>query len=246
MPRMLITGGTKGIGAATALLAAKAGWDICVTYASDNAAAESMESQLAATQVRTHIIQADVAVEADVLEVFSWLDTEWDGIDCLVNNAGIGPGYGPFHTLSVADMQRTWEVNLTGAFVCAREAVKRMSAGLGGSGGSIVNVGSKAAAIGGPNEWIHYAASKGGIDTLTLGLAKEYAAQKIRVNCVRPGLIKGGFGPWDPDNRVESMRSMIPMQREADPLEIAEAIVWLASPAASYITGAILDATGGR
>jgi NAD(P)-dependent dehydrogenase (short-subunit alcohol dehydrogenase family) len=246
MPRMLVTGGTKGIGAATALLAAKSGWDVCVTYGSDAVAAATLETQLRETTVRVLSIKSDVAIEANVLSVFQTLDQEWGGLDCLVNNAGIAPGYGKFETLTVADMERTWAVNLTGAFVCAREAVKRMATDHGGTGGSIINLGSKAAAIGGPNEWIHYAASKGGIDTLTLGLAKEFAARGIRVNCVRPGLIDGGFGPWAPDHRVASMRAAIPMQREGSPAEIAEAIVWLASPAASYVTGTIMDVTGGR
>ncbi len=246
MPRMLITGGTRGIGAATALLAAEAGWDGCVTYASDSRSAGVVSASLAGLNIRTLTIRADVSVEAEAVGVFETMDREWGGIDCLVNNAGIAPGYGPFENLTVADMEKTWAVNLTGAFVCAREAAKRMSTHLGGSGGSIVNIGSKAAAIGGPNEWIHYAASKGGIDTLTLGLAKEFAARAIRVNCVRPGLIAGGFGPWDPLDRVDAMRSMIPMQREGQPREIAESIVWLASPAASYVTGAIIDVSGGR
>ena len=246
MPRMLITGGTRGIGAATALLAAEAGWEVCVTYVFDSKSAEVVRASLASLNVRTLMMRVDVSVEAEAVSVFETMDREWNGIDCLVNNASIAPGYGPFENLTVADMEKTWAVNLTGAFVCAREAVKRMSTHLGGSGGSIVNIGSKAAAIGGPHEWVHYAASKGGTDTLTLGLAKEFAACAFRVNCVRPGLIAGGFRPWDPSNRVEMMRSMIPMQRKGQPREIAESIVWLASPAASYVTGAIIDVSGGR
>jgi NAD(P)-dependent dehydrogenase (short-subunit alcohol dehydrogenase family) len=187
-----------------------------------------------------------VADEAQVLAMFSLMDRSWGGIDCLVNNAGVAPGYGPFESLSVADMERTWAVNLTGAFVCAREAVRRMATDLGGAGGSIVNIGSKAGVIGGPNEWVHYAASKGGIDTLTAGLAKEFAARGVRVNCVRPGLIEGGFGPWAPGGRVDAMRPAIPMQRAGTAAEVAEAVVFLAGPAASYITGAFVDVTGGR
>lgn len=243
---MLITGGTRGIGAATARLAAAAGWDVCFTWSTSEAEASALAATLAEHPVRVLTAQLDVADEAAVLALFARLDADWGGIDCLVNNAGIAPGYGPFESLTVADMERTWAVNLTGAFVCAREAVRRMATDHGGAGGSIVNVGSKAGVIGGPNEWIHYAASKGGIDTLTLGLAKEFAHRGVRVNCVRPGLIEGGFGPWAPDDRAERLLPAIPMQRSADPSEIAEAIVWLASPAASYVTGALVDVSGGR
>jgi NAD(P)-dependent dehydrogenase (short-subunit alcohol dehydrogenase family) len=245
---MLVTGASRGIGAATATAAAAEGWDVVATFAAASSA-ESTEHlciQLRQHGVKATARRADVSVEAEVLALFEWIDTEMGGIDCLVNNAGVGPGYGPFESLTVGDMDRTWAVNLTGAFVCAREAVKRMATDHGGRGGSIVNVGSKAAAIGGPNKCIHYAASKGAIDTLTLGLAKEFAARGVRVNCVRPGLIEGGFGPWAPENRVANMASVIPMQRAADPAEVAAAIVWLASPRASYVNGSIVDVTGGR
>ena len=242
---MLITGGSRGIGAATAILAASRGWRVVLTFANDAQPAQSVVDRIQELGGQATSRQSDVAIESDVLALFGSLDAD-DGIDCLVNNAGIAPGYGPFESLSVADMERTWAVNITGAFLCAREAVRRMSTANGGRGGSIVNISSKAAAIGGPNEWIHYAASKGAIDTLTHGLCKEYAARGIRVNAVRPGLIDGGFGPWAPEHRVASMRAMIPMQREAAPEEVAESIVWLASDAASYVTGAILDVTGGR
>jgi NAD(P)-dependent dehydrogenase (short-subunit alcohol dehydrogenase family) len=220
---MVITGGTSGIGAATAALAEARGWRVVAAS-------------------RRSIPSLDVTSEESVVALFDSVGV----IDCLVNNAGIAPGYGPFESLSADTITTTMAVNVTGAFLCAREAVRRMSTRRGGKGGSIVNLSSKAAVLGGPGEWIHYAASKGAIETMTVGLAKEVAAQGIRVNAVRPGLIAGGFGPWDPPDRVDAMRSGIPMQREADPSEIAEAIVWLASDAASYVTGALLDVTGGR
>jgi len=163
-----------------------------------------------------------------------------------VNNAGIAPGYGAFADLELADIESVWAVNLTGAFLCAREAVRRMSRSRGGAGGSIVNVSSKAAVLGGSGEWIHYAASKGGLETLTAGLSKEVAREGIRVNNVRPGLIAGEFGPWAPVGRVERMQDGIPMGRAGTIDEIAAAIVWLASDEASYVTGATIDVTGGR
>jgi NAD(P)-dependent dehydrogenase (short-subunit alcohol dehydrogenase family) len=191
-------------------------------------------------------VGADVSVEDEVLAMFDEVESALGPVGCLVNNAGIAPGYGPFADLELADIESVWAVNLTGAFLCAREAVRRMSLSRGGHGGSIVNVSSKAAVIGGPGEWIHYAASKAGLETLTAGLSKEVAREGIRVNNVRPGLIAGEFGPWAPSGRVERMREGVPMGRAAEPDEIASAIVWLASDEASYVTGATIDVTGGR
>lgn len=244
---MLITGASRGIGAATARAAAGDGWDVAVNYRSEREAAEQLAAALAAESgCRAIAVGADVSVEADVVAMFDRVESELGPIGCLVNNAGIAPGYGPFADLELADIERVWAVNLTGAFLCAREAVRRMSRSRGGRGGSIVNVSSKAAVIGGPGEWIHYAASKGGLETLTAGLSKEVAADGIRVNNVRPGLIAGDFGPWGPAGRVERMKTGVPMQRPGETSEIAAAIVWLASDAASYVTGATLDVTGGR
>lgn len=241
-----MTGGSKGIGEAVTRLAARDGWDVAIAWSSDESAAARTVATVEAAGRRAVSIRCDVASEQDVIAMFEHLDSEWGGLDALVNNAGIAPGYGRFTDLSVADMERTWAVNLTGALVCAREAVRRMSTAAGGSGGVIVNLGSRAAAIGGPNEWIHYAASKAGIEALTVGLAKEFALEGIRVNTVRPGLIDGGFGPWAPEGRTERLLGAIPIGRPASYDEIAEAVVWLASDAASYVTGATLDVSGGR
>lgn len=243
---MVVTGASRGIGAATAVAAARAGWDVAVTYANDGDAAAGVARAVEAEGRRALVLRTDVAEEDEVLALFATLDERWGGIDALVNNAGIGPGYGPFESLVVEDLQRTWAVNLTGAFLCAREAVRRMATDRGGDGGVIVNVSSKAAVLGGAGEWIHYAASKGGLDTMTVGLAKEVAGRGVRVNGVRPGLVDVGFGPWSPDGREAAMVSGVPIGRAATTHEIAAAIVWLASPAASYVTGALLDVAGGR
>lgn len=243
MSVMIITGASRGIGAATALLAAASGWDVALSCRSTMTDLAAMADSVTALGRRAVCTRADVSVEADVAALYDAAET-LGPVTCLVNNAGVGPGYGRFVDLTVEAMEETWSTNITGAFLCAREAVRRMSTGA--IAGSIVNVTSKAAILGGPNEWIHYAASKGAVETLTVGLSKEVAALGIRVNAVRPGLIEGGFGPWDPASRVASMASLIPMQRAGDPREVAQAIVWLASDAASYITGAFLDVTGGR
>lgn len=246
MSVMLITGASRGIGAATARAAAREGWDVAVNYRTEREAATLLVHELTASGVRAIAVAGDVSVESDVIAMFDTVGDELGAVGCLVNNAGIAPGFGAFADLSMDDIERVWAVNLTGAFLCAREAVRRMARSRGGAGGSIVNVSSKAAVIGGPGEWIHYAASKGGLETLTAGLSKEVAADGIRVNTVRPGLIAGDFGPWGPSGRVERMQAGVPMQRAGQPAEIAEAIVWLASDAASYVTGATIDVTGGR
>jgi NAD(P)-dependent dehydrogenase (short-subunit alcohol dehydrogenase family) len=246
MGTMLITGASRGLGEATALVAAEAGWDVAITASSSVDELAAVAAQVRILGVRCIEIVADVSVEADVLAMFDATIAEFGSIDCLVNNAGIAPGYGPFVELLLADIERTMAVNVTGALLCAQQAVRHMSTSLGGAGGSIVNVSSKAAVIGGPGEWIHYAASKGAVESMTSGLAKEVAAQGIRVNAVRPGLVDYGFGAWAPDGRVERMAPLIPMQRAGTAREVANCIVWLASDAASYVTGAFLDATGGR
>ena len=246
MGRLVVTGASRGIGAATAIAAADAGWDVAVTCTRDVDGAEAVAAEVEARSRRCLVIQGDVSVEDDVVALFARLDQEWGGLDALVNNAGVAPGYGPFETITAANLERTWAVNLTGAFLCAREAVRRMATDAGGTGGVIVNVSSKAALLGGSGEWVHYAASKGGLDTFTVGLAKEVGRRGIRVNGVRPGLIEGGFGPWSPPGREESMTSGVPLGRPASPEEVAAAILWLASPAASYVTASILDVAGGR
>jgi NAD(P)-dependent dehydrogenase (short-subunit alcohol dehydrogenase family) len=179
--------------------------------------------------------------------MFAQIDDRCGRLDVLVNNAGIAGSYGTLDTYTAESMERLWAVNLTGPFICAREAAKRMRADRGGGGGgSIVNISSKAAVLGGTNEWVHYAASKGGIDTMTTGLAKELAPHGIRVNAVRPGLIESDFHLHATPGRVDRMLPLIPMQRVGTADEVAEAVVWLASPAASYVTGAFIDVAGGR
>jgi NAD(P)-dependent dehydrogenase (short-subunit alcohol dehydrogenase family) len=244
---MLITGASRGIGAATARAAAAAGWDVAVNFRSERERAEQLAGSITADSGRRAVaVGADVSLEDEVLAMFDAVESSLGPVACLVNNAGIAPGYGPLADLELADIETVWAVNLTGAFLCAREAVRRMSRSRGGLGGSIVNVSSKAAVIGGPGEWIHYAASKGGLETLTAGLSKEVAREGIRVNNVRPGLIAGDFGPWGPAGRVERMQDGVPMGRAGTVDEIAKAIVWLASDEASYVTGATIDVTGGR
>ena len=241
LPVMLVTGASRGIGAAIARLAAPAGYTVVVNYAASADVAEALAKEIGNA---SFAVQADVGDERAVLAMFAEIDERCGRVDVLVNNAGIAGSYGTLDTYTVESMQRLWAVNLTGPFVCAREAANRMRAC--GRGGSIINISSKAAVLGGTNEWVHYAASKGGIDTMTTGLAKELAPHRIRVNAVRPGLIESDFHLHATPGRVERMLPVIPMQRAGTSEEVAEAVVWLASPNASYVTGAFIDVTGGR
>ncbi len=240
-PVMLVTGASRGIGAAVSRLATRAGYRVVVNYAASADAAAELVDEIGN---ESFAVQADVGDEDAVLAMFAEIDQRCNRLDVLVNNAGIAGSYGTLDTYTVAALERLWAVNLTGPFLCAREAAARMRAD--GRGGSIVNISSKAAVLGGTNEWVHYAASKGGIDTMTVGLAKELAPHGIRVNAVRPGLIESDFHLYATPGRVERMTPLIPMQRVGTADEVAEAVLWLASPSASYVTGAFIEVTGGR
>lgn len=243
---MLITGASSGIGATTALLAAERGYDVAITYLHNRAQAEAIAGKIIALGRNALCIQADVSIEQDVLRVFDQVDAHFGRLDALVNNAAI-LRQKLFRDMQVAELEKTFSVNVIGSFICAREAVKRMSTHNGGNGGAIVNISSVASRFGAPFEYIDYAASKGAIDTFTLGLAKEVVSEGIRVNCVRPGIIntelhaKGG----EPE-RIKRIAPSIPMQRAGEPEEVAKTILWLLSDDASYITGSLVDVSGGR
>lgn len=246
-PVLLITGASRGIGAATARRAAAAGWDVAVNYARDAAAAEGVAAEVRALGRRALTVAADVADEAAVLAMFARIDAELGPLGGLVNNAGVVDMKARLDEMDVARWQRLWAINLTGSLLCAREAVRRMSTRHGGAGGVIVNLGSAAARLGSPGLYIDYAMSKGAIDTFTHGLALEVAAEGIRVNAVRPGMIDTDIHAASGDrNRPHAAAQLIPMQRPGTADEIAAAVVWLLSADASYTTGAILDVSGGR
>ena len=246
-PIVLITGGSRGIGAATALLAARKGYAVAVNYTSNSLAADEVVRQIRDGGGSAITVQADVAVESQVLALFDKIDAKLGPLSSLVNNAGVVDVACRVGTMTVDRLQRMFNTNIIGSFVCAREAVKRMSTRHGGSGGSIVNVSSAASRVGSPGQYVDYAASKGAIDTFTLGLAKEVAAEGIRVNAVRPGIIATDIhaSGGEPD-RAQRLATQLPMQRPGTALEVAQAIVWLMGVDASYTTGALLDVSGGR
>ena len=244
---VLVTGASRGIGAACAIGCAKAGWDVAVNYARDEAAAQEVAEAVRAAGRRALVVRADVADEAAVLAMFARVDAEMAPLGGLVNNAGVIDAMARVDAMSVDRLQRMLAVNVIGSFVCAREAVKRMSTRHGHAGGAIVNLSSVAAKLGAPGWYVDYAASKGAIDSFTVGLARELATEGIRVNAVRPGIIDTDIhaSGGQPD-RAHQSAALIPMQRPGTADEVAAAIVWLLSDAARYTTGAILDVSGGR
>lgn len=244
---VLITGGSRGIGAATAKLASKKGWAVCINYKNSQSQANQLVTEINASDGIAIAVQADVSIEKDVLRLFGTIDNKLGKLDALVNNAGIIAKQAKIVDIDIERLQRVFNTNIIGSFLCAREAVKRMSTKHDGTGGSIVNISSSAARIGSPNEFIDYAASKGAIDTMTLGLAKEVADEGIRVNAIRPGLIETEMHQDTGDvDRPLKMKDTIPMKRAGSAEEVANAIVWAMSEEASYVTGALIDVAGGR
>lgn len=246
-PIALITGGSRGIGAATALLVAQQGYAVAVNYASQLDAAEAVVQQILVQGGRAIAVQADVAVESQVMAMFAAVDAQLGPLTALVNNAGVVDVASRLDAMDLKRLRRMFDINLIGSMLCAREAVKRMSSLYGGAGGSIVNVSSAASRLGGAGQYVDYAASKGAIDTMTVGLAKEVASEGIRVNAVRPGIIDTDIhaSGGQPD-RARLLAPSVPMQRFGSALEVAQTIVWLMSSQASYVTGALLDVAGGR
>ena len=244
---LLVTGGSRGIGAATALLAAQSGWAVAVNYTANSLAADEVVRAIRADGGTAMAVQADVADEAQVLAMFKKIDAKLGPLNGLVNNAGVVDVSARIDEMDVARWRRMFEINVIGSMLCAREAVRRMSSKHGGSGGAIVNVSSAGSRLGSPGQYVDYAAAKGAIDAFTIGLAKEVAAEGVRVNAVRPGLIEteihasGGL----PD-RVKELQHLVPMQRGGTADEVAQSIVWLLSDAASYTTMSLLDVSGGR
>ena len=243
---VVITGASRGIGAATAWLAAQRGFAMAVNYATGEKEAAEIVRQIKATGGQARALQADLVREQDIVRLFAEAE-QLGPLRGLVNNAGITGGFARVEDVSGAMLDRLLAVNVTGAILCAREAVRRMSTKHGGAGGSIVNISSLASRTGSPGEWVHYAATKGAIDTFTIGLAREVAQEGIRVNAVAPGLVETGIHAANGEpGRLERLKHTIPLGRPGKPEEIAEAVVWLLSAGSSYVTGSILEVGGGR
>ena len=246
-PHILITGGSRGIGAATARLAAQQGYAVSINYRHDRVAAAAVMADIVSSGGQAVIVQADISIEAEVQRLFDEAQNTFGPITALVNNAGILTSQMRVDQMDAARLQQVFSTNVIGVFLCAAEAVRRMSTRYGKAGGAIVNLSSIAASIGSPGEFVDYAASKGAIDTLTIGLAKEVATEGIRVNAVRPGLIYTEIHASAGEPlRVDRMKQGVPMQRGGDAIEVARAVMWLLSAEASYITGTLLDVSGGR
>ena len=244
---VLVTGGGRGIGAATARLAAARGYAVCVNYLRDRDSADAVVREIASAGGRAIAVAGDVAKEADVVRLFDEAQSKLGAVTALVNNAGILERQARLADMDAARFERVFATNITGAFLCAREAVRRMSTRHGGKGGAIVNVSSMASKLGSPGEYVDYAASKGAIDSLTIGLAREVADEGIRVNAVRPGVIYTGIhASGGEPGRVERVKAAVPMKRGGQPEEVARAILWLLSDEASYSTGTFIDVSGGR
>lgn len=244
---MVVTGGSRGIGAATARLAATRGYAVCVNYLQNRVAATAVADAIKAGGGQAIAVAADVGVEADVVRLFATVDAQLGTLTALVNNAGVLERQMRVDEMDAARLNRIFAANVTSAFLCAKEAIRRMSTTHGGRGGAIVNVSSAAARLGSPGEYVDYAASKGAIDTFTLGLAREVAAEGIRVNAVRPGIIYTDIHASGGDpGRVDRVKDSVPMKRGGHPEEVANAIMWLLADEASYSTGAFIDVTGGR
>lgn len=247
MPVAFVTGGSRGIGAASVRALAADGWDVGFTYRAEVAAAEALVHEIRASGRSAFTVRCDVAEETSLVHAFERAHDELGLITAFVNNAGVVDYPARLDEMSSERLERMFRINAVGAFIAAREAVKRMSTRHGGSGGSIVNVGSAAARIGSPNQYIDYAASKAAMDTMTLGLSKEVAGEGIRVNCIRAGITRTDIhASGGQPTRADDMAPNIPLGRPGEPEEIASVVSWLCSPAASYVTGAIIDVSGGR
>ena len=244
---IIITGASRGIGAATAILAGERGYAVCVNYVRNRGAADAVVAAIRSKGGVAMAVAGDVAVEAEVIQLYAAVDQAWGPLAALVNNAGVLEQQMRVDEMTVERLQRVLTTNVVGSFLCAREAVRRMSTRHGGAGGAIVNVSSAASRLGSPGEYVDYAASKGAIDTFTLGLAREVAEEGIRVNAVRPGVIYTDIhGTGGDPGRVDRLKTAVPMRRGGEAEEVARAILWLLSDDASYTTGGFIEVSGGR